>query len=105
MESQNNRKYAVLSCFREDNPAIAGYLHICNKDEHGNYGIYDIVPSANAATRFSKYNYDMKPGFFSPERIAEFMICEEELKGWIFKADYIEGFQQKADNYAREDFA
>ena len=105
MESQDKRKYAVLSCFREDDPAVSGYLRICSSDEKGDYGIYNVVPSANLATRFSKYNYDMKPGFFSPERIAEFMICEEELKGWIFKADYIDGFQPKEEEYVREDFA
>lgn len=91
------RKYAVLRGFREDNPNETGYLRICTGEEKGDYGLYSIVPQANFATRFAKYNYDMKPGFYSPERVAEFMICEEELKGWIFKADYIDGFSKNAE--------
>lgn len=91
------RKYAVLRGFREDDPTETGYLKIHKVGEHGDYGMYSIVPSVNFATRFPKFNYDMKPGFYSPERIAEFMICEDELHGWIFKADYIEGFSKKPE--------
>lgn len=94
MSSSDKKKYAVLFGFHgEKDQSTTGYLKIESDSKSGNYaGIYSIVDSVEKATKFPRMNYDQKKGFWSPDRIAEFMLLEDELNPWVFHSVPIEGF-------------
>ena len=98
------KRYSVLFGFHgADDQDTTGYLKIEKNGAKGNYaGIYSIVKTVEQATKFSRMNYDQKPGFRSPDRIAEFMLLEDELKPWVFHAVPIEGFSEIAEPTADE---
>lgn len=88
------RKHCVLFGFKgADEQDTTGYLRIETDKKDANYGgIYSIVSSVNEATKFPSMNYDNKPGFWSPAKICEFMLLEEELEPWVFHPVPVEGF-------------
>lgn len=86
-KSPERRRYAVLFGYDVGDDSSVGYLRICKEGERGEYGPYAVVDSAEAATRFPRFNYDAEAGFWSPDRICEFVNSEPELSGkWRFHA-------------------
>ena len=78
-------KYSVLYGFMKSDNDITGYLKICQVDS-GRYGIYDVVDSQDDASLFLSENIYNDKNFKSPDQIADFMNCEDELTDWKFHA-------------------
>ena len=99
------KRYSVLFGFHgADDQDTTGYLKIEENGMRGNCGgIYSIVKTVEQATKFPRMNYDQKQGFWSPDRIAEFMLLEDELAPWVFHPVPIKGFSEKVEPTTSED--